>query len=177
MKLKLVFFYCILQVSIGFFPLVSGQTLERRPFMGIQLGPVTEEIIHQHPELKQHFVAVSTDREGEPIRHLHADRLYTFQEQLANINLSEAWKKTDAAVLALWGKGDFVSNREDHRMIAEMVNFYHPGKGTFTEVDANHWFETAPDMETSFRTHEEGKNPELNPQVFTTILEWMKAVK
>jgi pimeloyl-ACP methyl ester carboxylesterase len=63
------------------------------------------------------------------------DRSLTFYRQLANKNLGAAWESFGGHALAIWGKADFVSNEDDHALIARIVNRDHPGQGTFLAMD------------------------------------------
>lgn len=135
-----------------------------------------EEIIEQYPEMQPFLRAVSNDPEGEEIRHLHAGRLYTFQQQLYAANISEAWKGAATHVLTVWGKGDYVSSRDDHQMIADMVNSWNPGSASFVEVNANHWFGTATSMEEAYANVRNGVRPPINHEIFETVTNWLDSV-
>ncbi|MEM8889887.1 MAG: PDZ domain-containing protein, partial [Bacteroidota bacterium] len=133
-----------------------------------------EQIIEKHPFLEARMREISSERNPEAeIRHLHAGRLYQFQVQLHNTNISEAWKNLDAHVLAVWGKGDYVSNKEDHELIRDIVNTYHPGKGSLAMVDGNHWFETARSEAEAFENRRLQKQIPLNTEIFDTFSDWI----
>lgn len=135
------------------------------------------EIMNTYPELAERIREISSERDAQSeIRHIHAGRLYTFQEQLHNTNIAEAWKQVDAHVLAVWGKGDYVSNREDHELIRDIVNHYHPGKATFVEVEANHWFEKATSEQEAYQKRRAEENIPLNPEVFETFSNWISKI-
>lgn len=62
-------------------------------------------------------------------------RHYTYWQQLQDMRLFEAWSKTPAFVLSLWGEGDMVAfNPYEHELIADVVNYYNPGKARFVKV-------------------------------------------
>ena len=102
---------------------------------------------------------------------------YRFFQQLADVNMPAAYAKTDAHVLAMWGKGDYVAPGPDHAMIAEAVNAAHPGHGTYVELDADHGFSTATGFEDSFARAASGQHGEFNPKVLSTLKDWMDSVK
>ncbi len=63
-----------------------------------------------------------------------------FWRELSEVNVTEAWAKTDAHVLSMYGEADFeVFNPFSMEEIVRIVNHYHPGKGKFVFLDGtNH---------------------------------------
>ena len=139
-----------------------------------QMSP--EEVIEKHPDLAGRVRQISSETGEGPIEHLFAGRTYQFHAQLQRLNVSECWSLVNAPVLAVWGKGDYVSNRADHILIENIVNFYHPGMGTFVEVEANHWFETAVSQQEAFDARARNESPPYNEEVFDLFLDWMEEV-
>lgn len=122
------------------------------------------EILAAHPELTR------TLREFSPDGTHVFGRHYRFFQQLADLNLPEAWSKLDAHVLALWGQAEFVSTEADHAMIAEQVNRAHPGKGTFRALEGiAHGFEKADSPADKFGKPGPG---EFNPIVIEALRAW-----
>jgi len=101
-------------------------------------------------------------------------RHYRFLQQLYDINIAQEWSSTDSYVLSIWGEGDFVASRGDHELIADIVNRYHPGKGTYLQMkNIDHGFSMTPSMEKSFnREYEEG----FNPQIIEEIYKWLTGI-
>lgn len=58
-------------------------------------------------------------------------RDYDFWYQLYEQNIPNNWKEYNGKVLTLWGNADYISARDEHRHIADVVNEFHPGNGTF----------------------------------------------
>lgn len=59
-------------------------------------------------------------------------RHYTFLQELNDIPGNKAWKDAAAYTLAIYGEADVQAiNEAGTRMIADVVNSYHPGKATF----------------------------------------------
>lgn len=101
---------------------------------------------------------------------------YRFVQQLAAKNLGRAWERFTGDALALWGQADFISGREDHRLIAEIVNRTHPGHGEFREVEASdHGFFRMNDMPDSF-AHWGKPGAEFNPAIVGVLREWSERV-
>lgn len=97
-------------------------------------------------------------------------RSRAYNEELYALNIPSLWKNYPGKVLALWGESDYVSSRDDHDMIAQAVNYYHPGNALFLTVkNAEHGMHTA-------ATFKEAQN---NPGVYNTevgnvIVTWLQ---
>jgi esterase/lipase len=62
-------------------------------------------------------------------------RNYTYWQQLQEMNMPQVWKNVNSNTLVVRGEGDFEAfSTQDHQIICDMVNHYHPGKGTFMLV-------------------------------------------
>jgi pimeloyl-ACP methyl ester carboxylesterase len=63
------------------------------------------------------------------------DRDEIFWQELHDQNLTDAWAKTTAHVLSLYGEADLPAISSDaHEEIVKIVNTYHPGYGTYKLV-------------------------------------------
>ena len=64
------------------------------------------------------------------------DRNYKYWQQIDDLNQPELLKNSDAYVLSIWSSADFEAfSEQDHKTIIDIVNFYHPGKGTYLKLD------------------------------------------
>jgi hypothetical protein len=100
-------------------------------------------------------------------------RTLDFWYQLDALNLPAEWKKFEGKVLAVYGKADFVSTRAEHQQLAETVNYYHKGNGTFLEIEnSDHGFVTAANFVEGRQNMNGGGN--FNPTAMYKIAEWMK---
>ncbi|MEM7367131.1 MAG: PDZ domain-containing protein [Bacteroidota bacterium] len=140
-------------------------------------GKTPAQIIEEFPEFEARLKMWSTRPMEVPLKHMHADRVYSFQSQLQEINLSQTWQGLDTDVLVMWGKGDYVSNREDHQLIAEIVNNQHPGKATYVEVESDHFFNTATSEEEAYRNLRQGNPGPKNPAIFEQLIQWLEKVE
>jgi len=98
-------------------------------------------------------------------------RDYPYWDQLTAINIPAAWQAYNGKVLAMWGSSDYVSAREEHKIITEVVNRSHPGNATFKEVpNASHGMQTA-------ATFQEAKDSpgSFNYNIASAISEWLNA--
>lgn len=110
-------------------------------------------------------------------------RRYNYWQSINELNLSRYWKNVDAYVLSIYGEGDIEAlNSESHRAIAEMVNHYHPGKGTFHLMPrTGHGFSEIGTRQDNFKARLDGTYgtnvaQEFNYKVIDVIDEWMKSV-
>jgi len=99
----------------------------------------------------------------------------SFWRQLNDINIASYWSRLDCHVLAVKGASDFVVYETDHKLIADIVNRSHPGKGKFVIAPNSdhllHAFETEQD---SMRQFQRGTFSDS----FTKILsDWIREVR
>lgn len=121
-------------------------------------------IVKAHPELANSWDDEPERQYGRPAK---------YYQELQELNLSAAWAKVDAPVLSIHGEYDFIMGREDHEMIASIVNARHPGSARFLE---------APRMDHSFSLHSDrvegmtrmGEGP-FAEDVLSEMLAWLKA--
>ncbi len=129
------------------------------------------EIAERHPELRSRLAQNYT--EGK----YFFDRSVTFYRQLADKNLGAAWEAFGGFALALWGKGDFVSNEDDHALIARIVNRDDPGRGTFLAMDdIDHGFNRAASRQVSFERGRLRKPAEFNRAIIDVALAWAQKI-
>lgn len=100
-------------------------------------------------------------------------RSVTFLQQVAALPMSEYWSKVDAHVLAAWGQAEYVSTEADHRMIADLINRNHPGRGTFVAVEGmDHGFHRASSAQERYREVRSGGKTEFNPRIIDVLRGW-----
>jgi pimeloyl-ACP methyl ester carboxylesterase len=127
-----------------------------------------EQAVADRPELAAVLADVAPDG-----THLYT-RNARFFRQLNARNLPDAWLRADCRALALWGEADFVSTREDHERIADLVNGHSEGQGRFLELEGtDHGFSLADSFEDALTMQGAGA---FNPEVVRVLLEWADAV-
>lgn len=132
-------------------------------------GRTPEWIKENKPELKE---VLESEMPEFP---LMSGRVVTFWQQLAQQNFAEWWTKSNTHVLAIWGENEFITTREDHPLIADIVNKANPGKGSWVALpQTDHGFKKTTSMEDSFRRW--GQGGEFNPNIITTLQEWVARV-
>lgn len=107
-------------------------------------------------------------------------RHYTYWQQLQNTRLFEAWSRTPAHVLSLWGAGDVVAfNPLEHQLIADVVNHYQPGKARFVEVpNTDHGLNFVEDQKHSMEIWNDWdyRASNFNPDIIEITHQWMQQV-
>jgi hypothetical protein len=126
-------------------------------------------VAEKYPDLRERVEQLFPD--GRTL----GGRSRAFYGQLAAKNLGEAWEAFEGHALAIWGKADYVSTEDDHALIARMVNWVHPGKGTFLALEgADHGFHRASSPSESLGRQKPG---EFNPAVLEACHAWIEKVK
>lgn len=128
----------------------------------------------------QYELLLNTWMEYDGGDHIWA-RHYTFWQQLQDVNQSELYKSFKGKVLAVRGSGDFEAfSSEDHQEIADLVNFYHPGNGTFTLIpNMDHAFAKSDTPEESYKN---GQKPgyyynNFNDAIIEEVDSWINSLK
>ena len=126
-----------------------------------------KEIIERYPQLRERIAqSITEDR-------YFFDRSLTFYRQLAEKNLGAAWESFSGHTLAIWGKGDYVSNEDDHALIARIVNRDHPGRGAFLAMNGiDHGFNRADSRRASFERGQSRQPGEFNPAILEVTWAW-----
>ena len=143
-------------------------------------------VLKQHPDTiaaaDPQFKRILADE----FQHVGGDqfwsRHYRYWQEIDELNLTKAWASCSANVLSIWGEYDFeIVNAEDHKRIVEIVNHYHPGKGTFLKLPkANHNFIEVEGMQAGVQQMNK-RDPAYNEKHFSYKLlqetdAWMKKV-
>ena len=106
-------------------------------------------------------------------------RNYKFMQDLAHLPLSSAWKSAKSRVLALYGESDIVAiDDRDHKLIADIADFYRPGSGRFVQVARTGHGMTLVGNRQDYREKAiaTGDTPDgpFNPEIATILAEWVK---
>jgi pimeloyl-ACP methyl ester carboxylesterase len=136
---------------------------------GEKMAP--KDIAQKHPHLRELLGQTVTDD------RYFVDRSLTFFRQLADKNLGSSWESYEGHALAIWGKADFVSNEDDHALIARIINRDHPGHGTFLAMDGiDHGFNRAASRRESFERGQSQRPAEFNPAIIDVCRKWVEKV-
>jgi pimeloyl-ACP methyl ester carboxylesterase len=97
----------------------------------------------------------------------------SFYHQLEDLDLLGTWARIDVPVLAIHGEYDWVMSREDHEIIAALVNQNHPGNGKFVELPrTNHLLFMYDSPQDAFKNAPGGR---YNPAATSAVLEFLRA--
>lgn len=111
-------------------------------------------------------------RSPECREHTQFPAPHTFMQQWAALNMGEAWKRTDAPVLVVIGKSDFIATVEESPYLVDMLNRYRPGRATLKAIDGmDHYLTKAPSMRASQERQGAG---EFEPAVLDATVEWLR---
>jgi pimeloyl-ACP methyl ester carboxylesterase len=106
------------------------------------------EVLRERPHLAPLWYDEPEQQYGRPAAFYH---------QLQGLNLAAAWDKVDVPVLVIYGEYDWIMSREDHVMIADLVNKNHPGKARYVEVPKmDHLFHLNESQQKSFDDYDSG---------------------
>jgi len=93
-----------------------------------------------------------------------------YNNELYDLNIPGVWKTFTGKALLMWGESDYISSKEDHQIITQTVNAYHPGNAEFVTVKAtNHGMKYA----NSFQEAKQSPGA-YNPDVANQILKWLR---
>jgi pimeloyl-ACP methyl ester carboxylesterase len=121
------------------------------------------EVLKQRPELTPLWYDQPGHQYGRPAAFYH---------QLQALNLAAAWDKVEVPVLVVYGENDWIMSRQDHEMIAEIVNHNHPGLARFVAIPKmDHLFYIQESMKAGFDNYDAGT---FDPAVLKLMVDWLK---
>ena len=95
----------------------------------------------------------------------------SFFHQLEELNLGASWQKVEAPVLVLHGEYDWIMSRDDHELIAEIVNSKQAGRARFVALPkTDHLFMTFENMSKAFN----GEGGRYNKSVPEQVLAFLR---
>ena len=97
-------------------------------------------------------------------------RSRTYNDEMYSVNIPAEWKTFSGNALLIWGSGDYISSKDDHQLVTDAVNYFHPGHAQFVILpNTTHGMLYATDF-VQART-----NPgAYNPEVGNTVLQWLQ---
>lgn len=103
-------------------------------------------------------------------------RIPGYWSQIANTNFPAYWQKISCPTLALWGESDYFTAREDHELVARIINRRNPGKGAFKTIPASdHVFTQAKSFLESFNKWGSFE-PDFNSNIILELKSWIETV-
>lgn len=108
-------------------------------------------------------------------------RHYTYLQELHDVPVNKSWKEADVYVLSMFGEADVQAiDADGARIIAEVVNSYHPGKGEFKLIPAtDHTFAKSGSQRAYSRMRSDGTYDafmadNFNYELIDILDAWMK---
>lgn len=107
------------------------------------------------------------------------DRNYKYWQQIDDLNQPKALKNSNAFVLCIWSSADFEAfSEEEHKTIVDIVNYYHPGNGTYLRLEnTTHAFAKVKSMKDGLENHSyEYIIKNFNPEVVDETDKWIQNI-
>jgi len=97
-------------------------------------------------------------------------RARAYNNELYDLNIPAAWKSFTGKALLMWGESDYISSKEDHQIITQTVNAYHPGNAAFVSIKATeHGMKDAETFQQA-----QSAPGSYNPAVASQIIQWLR---
>jgi uncharacterized protein len=98
-----------------------------------------------------------------------------YMQQVAALNIADAWMKLNLPVLVIYGRADFITDESDHRRIADIANAAHPGSATLAFIDdMDHYLVVSASQQASFaRVRKAGGAGLYNEKFSATVAGWL----
>jgi pimeloyl-ACP methyl ester carboxylesterase len=144
--------------------------LAKRMFTGLHLlfaeKLTPEEALAKYPQHADAIRTISAD--GKTLAGIG----WKFWPGCFGQNYAAAWERVNAPVLSIWGESEFIASREDHPLIAEIVNAKRPGTAKFVSLpSSDHGFRNVATMKESQATWgQPGKD--FNPAIIDVLTKW-----
>jgi pimeloyl-ACP methyl ester carboxylesterase len=130
-------------------------------------GRTVSEMVQERPKLAEIWPG------GTDYNHLYG-RSLVFYQQLQKLNLAAAWSQVKVPTLVLYGQYDWIMSRDDHEMIARLVNANQSGAAQFKELPATgHTFQHYLSMSDAFH----GKEAPFDAAIARAVIDWLREVR
>jgi uncharacterized protein len=97
-------------------------------------------------------------------------RSRTYNNEMYAVNIPSEWKTFSGNALLIWGGSDYISSREDHQLVTDAINYFHPGHAQFIVLpNTSHGMQYASDF-TQARINPGVYNVELG----NMVLQWLQ---
>jgi len=91
-------------------------------------------------------------------------------------NYPAHWERANGRVLSIWGESEFIASRDDHPLIAQIVNAKRPGTAKFVTIPrSDHGFRNVADPKESQDTWGQPGKP-FNPAIIDVLTGWVEEV-
>ena len=108
----------------------------------------------------------------QPLETAMVGKYGKYFQDLNDIPMMPAWKKTSAPLLAVWGASDFLTDGSEHEWLVAAVNSWRPGTARYVKLDGiDHWLFKAADQKASLEREGEG---EYDDRIAEVIADFVK---
>lgn len=155
-----------------------------------EMRPLLDRIFTENVPLRQ--IANDEPRHADLMRRMMAwdgnsqllMRDVSFWRGVGQQRMTRAFQRANAPVLAMYGEADFAAiDDRDHRLIADVVNFYRPGQGTYVQLaKTGHGFGLEGARAEARAANEANNRPmnfaaTYNPDVHRVLADWVLGLK
>jgi hypothetical protein len=99
-----------------------------------------------------------------------------YVQEVAAVNVIQAWSAVDVPVLAIYGGSDFVTEESDHQRIVAVVNAGHSNLASFHEINGmDHLLYRAPDQRAAMEAFDKGTPREYDTDLSDVVIGWLKS--
>ncbi|HXB10387.1 MAG TPA: PDZ domain-containing protein [Bacteroidia bacterium] len=100
-------------------------------------------------------------------------RSRVYNDEMYAANIPAEWKTFSGKALLMWGASDYISAREDHKIITDAINYFHPGHAEFEEMpNTTHEMFYASNFQEARVYREKGGT--YNAELGTAVLQWLQ---
>jgi pimeloyl-ACP methyl ester carboxylesterase len=106
----------------------------------------------------------------KPLETSMAGKYGKYFQDVNDVPLMNAWKKTNVPLLAVWGASDFLTDGSQHEWLAAAVNSWRPGTAKYVKLDGiDHWLFKAASQKASLEREGAGTKPEYDDRIAEVI--------
>lgn len=97
-----------------------------------------------------------------------------YMQQVAAVNIIEAWTKIAVPVLAIYGQSDVVTEADDHRRIVDVVNAHHPHSATYRALAGmDHFLFVAATPAESLKLFSNASPRKYDAAISRAVVQWL----
>jgi len=99
----------------------------------------------------------------------------SYLQQIAGLDLAAGVEEIDVLVLVTWGTSDALTSAEESRYLAEMINSFHPHRGTYEEFkDMGHGLDLWPSQKAFLESLGRKRDAPFATEFLKKIADWLK---
>ena len=100
-------------------------------------------------------------------------RSRTYNDEMYAVNILSEWRTFSGKALIMWGSCDYISAREDHKLVTDAINYFHPGHAEFQVLpNTSHEMFYAANFQQASDYRKAGGT--YNPELGNAVLQWLQ---